>query len=70
MTRPEIPPTAANRLGLDYRAEASRFPVAGSLEGLPIIDAHTHINGRRAAAIYGEAAALYGVRLTYSMTWW
>ena len=39
------PPTASNRLGLDYRAEAKRLgpPV------VPIIDAHAHINGPNAA---------------------
>lgn len=54
----------ANRLGLDYRAEAARLgpPV------VPIIDAHTHINGARAGAIYKEVASLYGVRRVYSMT--
>ena len=39
------PPTPANRLGLDYRAEAAKLgrPV------VPIIDAHTHIHGETAA---------------------
>jgi hypothetical protein len=54
----------ANRLGLDYVAEASGLPA------LPtgIIDVHTHINGTAAARIYGQAADLYGVGLAYSMT--
>ena len=54
----------ANRLGLDYAAEASRLgdpPV-------PIIDVHSHINGTRATEIYARAANLYGISLTYSMT--
>ncbi len=57
-------PTPANRLRLDYAAEAARLgrPPA------PMIDAHSHVNGVRAAAIYAEAARLYGVGLTYSMT--
>ncbi len=57
-------PTAANRLGLDYRAEAVRLgpPVT------PIIDAHAHINGPKAAVIYKEVRDLYGVNLTYSQT--
>ncbi len=55
---------AANRLGLDYEAEARRFPPpAGG-----IIDVHTHINGPAAAAVHRRAASLYGVRLIYSMT--
>ncbi|MCZ6735577.1 MAG: hypothetical protein O7C65_07295, partial [Planctomycetota bacterium] len=54
----------ANRLGLDYTAEAAKFavPAAG------IIDVHTHINGPASAGIYRRAAELYGVRLVYSMT--
>jgi hypothetical protein len=57
-------PTAANRLGLDYRAQASLLgaPV------VPIIDAHTHINGEQASKIYRIVARLYGVEMTYSMT--
>lgn len=56
--------TPANRLRLDYRAEAGALgrPVT------PIIDAHAHINGPRAAAIWGEAADLYGVERVYSQT--
>ncbi len=55
----------ANRLGLDYLAEAERF---GSYQG-PIIDVHTHINGEeRAAAIYKRARDAYGIKLTYSMS--
>ena len=61
VTAPRKP---ANRLGLDYAAEAQRLgrPKA------PIIDAHTHINGPEAAAIYRRVAGIYGIRLTYSMT--
>ncbi len=57
-------PTPANRLGLDYEAEAGRLgrPVR------PIIDAHAHINGPRAAAIWKRAADLYGVVRVYSQT--
>lgn len=54
---------SANLLGLDYRREAERLgppPVA-------IVDAHTHINGPRAAPIFDEARRLYGVRRVYSM---
>ena len=55
---------AANRLGLDYKAEAEKFTK------LPfgIIDAHSHINGTEASSIYKVAARLYGISLTYSMT--
>jgi hypothetical protein len=58
------PVRPANRLGLDYAAEAAGLPAPPT----GIIDVHTHINGPAAAEIYGRAADLYGVRLTYSMT--
>ncbi len=56
--------TRANRLGLDYREEARRLgpPVR------PIIDAHAHINGVRAAAVWREVCDLYGVERVYSQT--
>lgn len=54
----------SNRLRLDYEAEAARMPAPVT----PIIDAHTHINGEKAARIYQHAAKLYGIGLTYSMT--
>lgn len=57
-------PTPANRLGLDYRAEAARFrPVEGG-----ICDAHAHINGSAATEIWLEAADLYGVREVYTQS--
>ncbi|MCB9839059.1 MAG: amidohydrolase family protein [Phycisphaeraceae bacterium] len=64
MTTPTQRINASNRLGLDYRAEAARLgaPV------VPITDAHSHINGAGASRIYLEAARLYGVEMTYSMT--
>ncbi len=57
-------PRPANRLRLDYRAEAKRLgtPV------VPIIDAHTHINGEHASALYAEARELYGITETWSQT--
>lgn len=63
-TQPARAPTAANRLGLDYRAEAARLgpPV------VPIIDAHLHINGARAARIFKQARDLYGVTTVYSQS--
>ncbi len=54
----------ANRLGLDYAAEATQLPQ----HDFPIIDVHTHISGDKAAVIYKRTAELYGVGLTYSMT--
>lgn len=54
----------ANRLGLDYRAEASRFAPRPT----PIIDVHTHVLGGDAVRIYRDAAETYGIGLTYSMT--
>ena len=49
---------AANRLQLDYRAEAHRLgpPVR------PIVDAHSHINGAEAAAVFKDVCDLYGVQ--------
>ncbi len=56
--------TPANRFGLDYRAEAARLgpPVC------PIVDAHAHINGERASAVYKEVCDLYGIERVYSQT--
>jgi hypothetical protein len=54
----------ANRLGLDYVAEAASFRALA----YPIIDAHLHLNGTQAVPIYKHAAELYGVQLGYSMT--
>jgi len=56
--------TAANRLGLDYAHEASRL----GEPCVPIIDAHTHIGGPRAAAIFKEVMDLYGIQEVWSMT--
>lgn len=57
-------PTAANRLGLDYIRQAEQFgtPVC------PIVDAHAHINGKRAAQVYRKVCDLYGVERVYSQT--
>ncbi len=57
-------PWPANRLGLDYRAEASRLGPPPK----PIIDVHTHINGERAASVYAEVCDHFGVALTYSQS--
>lgn len=57
-------PRPSNRLCLDYRAEAKRL----GAPPVPIIDAHTHINGEHAATIYAEARSLYGVTETWSQT--
>lgn len=54
----------ANRLGLDYTAEAARL----GARPYPIIDVHSHINGEHAAKIYFDAAKAYGIGLTYSMS--
>ena len=52
----------ANRIGLDYRLGLERR-VPG-----PVIDAHAHIRGLDDVALYFEAAELYGVSLTLSMS--
>jgi hypothetical protein len=54
----------SNRFGLDYAAEAASFPKLP----YPIIDVHSHINGVDAGRLYLQAARLYGVGLTYSMS--
>ena len=54
----------ANRLGLDYAAEAASLPAPPA----PIIDVHSHINGLEAVEIYRRAASAYAIELTYSMT--
>ncbi len=56
--------TPANRLGLDYHAEAAEL----GRPPVPIIDVHAHINGAQAAHIYGNVCDAYGIRLTYSQS--
>jgi hypothetical protein len=56
--------SAANRLGLDYRAEALRLGPPPA----PITDVHTHVNGAKAAQIYREVMDLYGIERTTSQT--
>lgn len=53
----------ANRLGLDYRAEAAKFAYDG-----PILDVHTHLNSVASAELYFEAADLFNVRKAWSMS--
>jgi hypothetical protein len=53
----------ANRMNLDYTAEASRMTNRS-----PMIDVHTHIQGPRAAEMYAQVADLFGITMTYSMT--
>ncbi len=57
-------PTAANRLLMDYRREAIDLgrPI------VPIIDAHTHINGTEAASLFAEVMDLFGIEAVWSMT--
>ena len=57
------PITDANRLGLDYAAEAGCFAYAG-----PIIDIHTHIASPRAAELFLDAADAYGIERCWTMT--
>lgn len=59
--------SAANRFGWDYAQRAGEMgPAPGAGSG--IIDVHAHINGRRAAEIYGRVASLFGVSLTYTQS--
>jgi hypothetical protein len=53
-----------NRFGLNYRDEAARLgdpPV-------PIIDAHAHINGRRASVVYRGVREAFGVVHTFTQS--
>ena len=56
--------TAANRFGVDYVLEAQRL----GAPACPIIDAHAHINGERAAQVYKRVCDLYGIERVYSQT--
>lgn len=53
----------ANRLGLDYRYEASMLPFKA-----PIIDAHIHLWGLQAARDYFRVADWFGVTQAWSQT--
>lgn len=57
------PITDANRLGLDYSAEADCFTYDE-----PIIDIHTHISSPRAAELFLDAADAYGIDRCWTMT--
>ncbi len=57
------PITDANRLGLDYTAEAGCFGYTG-----PIIDFHTHISSPRAAEVFLDVADAYGIDRCWTMT--
>ena len=59
-----MPRNPSNLLDLDYRAEATRFARLPH----PIVDAHAHVNGARAALLLREAMDLYGVGEIWSMT--
>jgi hypothetical protein len=54
----------SNRFGLDYRREAEFF---ASLP-YPIVDAHAHVIGLRAAPLLKEAMDAYGIGSIYSMS--
>jgi len=54
----------ANRLGLDYRAEAGGLPYAG-----PILDAHAHVADVEGAKAFFDAADCYGITRVMSMTY-
>lgn len=71
---PGRPINPANRLGLDYRAEADRFrrtspPTLLGGKGLhgSIIDIHSHVNGANAGRLFKDVAALFGVKTVFTM---
>lgn len=57
-----VPQSDPNRLGLDYRAEATRLPWNG-----PIWDVHNHINGIEAARKFFEVADVFGIDKVWTM---
>ena len=57
-------PWAANRLGLDYVAEAERLGRAVR----PIVDGHLHVNGERASRVFKRVMDLYGISRIWSQT--
>lgn len=61
---PDREPTPANRLRLDYRAESNRL----GAPPVPIIDAHSHINGAQATPVFRDVCDLYGVERIWTMT--
>lgn len=63
-----VPPNDANRLGLDYRLEASRLPYPAHPIARPIIDAHVHLSGSDATLRYFHIAARFGIREAWSQT--
>ncbi|MEM9083329.1 MAG: amidohydrolase family protein [Planctomycetota bacterium] len=66
MTDPSAPasPRAANLLNLDYRVEAQRLgkPV------VPILDAHLHVNGERAATVFRDVMDTFAIERCISMS--
>lgn len=61
---PSTAVSAANRFGWDYRTKAAAL-------GAPparIIDAHAHLTGPAATAVYDRVRRVFGVERTYSMT--
>lgn len=54
----------ANRLQLNYQHLTQTFRKLP----YPIIDVHSHINGKEASVIYAQTAKEHGIGLTYSMT--
>lgn len=60
----ELARRQANRLNLDYVSEAARLgpPV------VPIIDAHVHVNGSEAPAVFADVMDLFGIERVYSQT--
>ncbi len=53
----------ANRLGLDYREQATRLP----WQRRGIVDCHTHLHSVEAAKMYFQAAACFGVTQAWTM---
>lgn len=60
------PRNDANRLGIDYQAEADRLPY--DAKTTPIIDCHTHIRNLEAARLFFDVADWFGIGQVWSMT--
>lgn len=59
-----MPRSAANLHALDYRHEAQAFGAPAT----PIIDAHLHLRGLEAVAVYRDVADCYGIDTVLTMT--
>jgi hypothetical protein len=63
VNRDIVAPHPANRLGLDFRQEATRLPWTQ-----PIWDVHTHLHDLEAARLFFQVADVFGVERVWTMS--